>query len=327
MALPPSAIEIRESRFVGQRPADPGISNFAIQVRSQDVSIDDNTFLDCGDRCVNVSGVFQFTDNVMADCGTRYCIQTVGRGTVARNEMSNAVTGAYDSFFHHVLLLLAADVVVENNDIDGCGHGQCITAVLRSTGEIRNNRITARHGERTRIAIVLSDNAGGNDERTDRGSTLSVTGNAISGMGGNAGIEPDNPEAYAYNVAAFVNEGHSTLTANQNTINGANYGFITRTGSVTQGTRNVVTTARVGIGAFDDASRTQLNWNDIIAFRAFDVPDETDTDITCNWWDGAPSNFFGAPSRSVYTPWANQPVAATGSGECTGGLAAKKGPR
>ena len=329
---PASAIEIRESRFTGQRPAHPDISNFAIQVRSPDVTIAGNTILDCGDRCINVfGGEFQVADNVMRDCGIAYCIQAVGSGAIVRNQLSNSIAGEYDSFFHHVLLLAGqTDAIVEDNDILGCGHGQCITAVFRATGEIRNNRITARHGERTRIAIVLSDNSGGDSPETDRGASFQVSGNIITGEGSLAATDPDNPDAYPYSVAALVNEGHSTMTAAGNTIRDANHGVITRTGSVMTGSRNTISGVRVGIGTFANAGATNFNWNDVQAFRAFDIVTETGTDITCNWWggdDGAPQNFFGSPASSVYVPWATEPVAATGAGDCTGGLFTKKPTR
>ena len=319
---PASRIDIHDNRFSGQRSADDVASNFAVQVNHSDATIRNNVFTDCGVRCINAGGVLQVLDNQLSQCGTAVCVAAFGQASarIAGNHMSNVIAGEYDSWFHHVIFVHNTQAIIEDNDIDGCGFGQCITANVRANGDMRNNRITVRHGERTRIGIVLSDNQGGDAEETDRGGSFRLTGNVLIGVGGNADAEPDNPDAYPFTIGAFVNEGHSTMTAVGNTVTGANYGFITRTGSVLEGTQNTLSSLRVGVGTFANAGPTNLNWNDILAFRAFDLVTQEGTDITCNWWGGAPSNYFGEPDPSTYTPWANQPVAATGTGQCTGGL-------
>lgn len=320
----PSAIAISDSRFEGQREAVPGIGSFAIQVRSADVSIERNVFIDCGRLCANVSGTFAVTDNEFADCGATYCLHAFsGAGTIARNRMSNSVPGDEEWFLHHVLLLNSSvSATVEDNEVDGCGYGQCIVAIARASGVIRNNRITARHGDRTRIGIVLSDGEAGNSAATDRGASFTVTGNVLTGLGGPADPAPDDPASYAFSVSGLQAEGHSTMRADANAVHGADIGMLVRTGSVMEGERNRVNRVRAGIVAVDVGTRATLRWNDITRYRrALDQSGHTGSDLTCNFWDtpAGPQNYSSSQGASLFSPWATEPVAASSGGTCSGG--------
>lgn len=271
-------------------------------------------------------------ENTMTDCGTSGCTRAFLGSEVDMldNYLSDDISDAeVNGFFHHIVIYAGATGRVNGNLFDGCGHGQCIAGIDRAVLEVSENEFRIYEDHKTRFVIVGSDGTGGNDPQ-GREVDITVTDNVITGIGGNYGNDPGNPDAYAIKLGGLLIESYGRMEAHRNTIVNANMGISVLSGGVlTDGKDNKIQHVRAAVAGYDlwglGQSFVSLQSNDFTGYATSILNDSFDpnSDLTCNWWGTAagPQNMQGAQSSGpISTPWATGSVAGSSVTSCTGGI-------
>ncbi len=250
------------------------------------------------------------------ECGAYNCVfigsNTSGASTVTvfGNNITEHLT-AVDPFFHNVIEAWGPQThaFFENNDIDGCGRGQCILAANGAYLEVLNNRITAYAAHDTRHGILGSDGTGGASPLLPP-PTLLVNDNIITG--GDA-----SGSGFVY--GAIQAEHFTSMTANRNTITKATTGIGGWVDGRIMARDNVVRDVGVGIRVWFGAE-VDARFNDVtsagVQINVWQI-DPVLSDLTCNWWGGGePSTVGPVDKLPDFAPWATTPVANTGATGC-----------
>ena len=153
-------------------------------------------------------------------------------------------------------------------------------------------------------------------------SRVVVADNRITGTGGAA--NPNDSRSWPITVAGISLYQVAEAVVSGNTIRHAHAG-VWFDQTTAAGSDNVIDDVAIGIGGWgpDGAfSNVTMQSSDITNYStAIDGSYSFESlDLTCNWWGSplGPSNVEQGFEPATYTPWAQEPVAGTGTTSCSG---------
>ena len=302
--------------------------------RAASVSVVGADFAGCGEYCILAVGIataqgvvtygeLTVRDVDAVDCGAYSCVYATNgvEVSITGNRFSNAVATAPElAFFHNLIFLWLSRGEVSENVIDGCGLGQCIAVSGSSDAEVVGNRVTAYGAQGTRVGIVVSDG----DRGDHRASSARVRGNRVTGIGSNpANLDGHAVGCFGEYCGLITVEGGSTAEVSGNAVDNGNIGIYARDGGRISGRDNRVSNVGRGIAILDEGSSATLRFNDVTGATILDLeqsPGAGPSDLTCTWWGSAagPDAVASSAGASLYTPWAESPIAGTGASGCPG---------
>lgn len=276
------------------------------------------------------SGRHLVADNRITDCGDRVCVYLLNgaHGTITNNYLSNPSAGpdgptpeqpgsgvpAYANTHNLITLTGGAEATVVGNEIDGCGFGHCVLAVRGTSALIESNTFTSYQEQGTRYVIVAGDGAGGRSGDPSRGSVITARGNTFVGVG-DPGVDRDDINSYAVRWSLMLAEGvGSELRAYDNVGANAGSGLSAARNGRVSGSGNSLSLLRAGLAIYFSGAMF-ANGNDVTDYVfSMDEFEGRPSDLTCNYWgDAGPMNPMTQQGASLYTPWAEEPVADSAS--------------
>lgn len=279
-------------------------------------------------------------NSAFSDCGDWRCLGAIIDTDVDAVGNTFGETRTDLPPFLHSIIIYATDATgtFADNEIDGCGRGQCVTVINRADVDILRNDITAYADHGTRIVVVGSDGTVGQvPDFASRAPDLTIEDNVITGVGGSADINPGDPGAYAIEIAGILIENAAVARASRNRIENAATGIQLFNGDLIldgpdpgndggileSGSDNVITMVHRGIGVFG-SSVANLNSSDVTDYVESIVEGDNDepSDLTCNWWGtvAGPQNAAVSNPLVDFTPWATSSMAGTSTTSCSGGI-------
>lgn len=283
-------------------------------------TVADNDFTRCGLNCVFPQAVGSLTveGNRFDACTANAAVLGLGTGCiffrfadlgiVRGNHLSDRTTGTGEHFPILVLNVsgfpTAGEYLIEDNVLDGCGEGHCIVTDGTTVATVRGNHLTAYPADGTVSGIRSAALSGpGDDVIEDNFVTGSLEGITVNG-------------------------GGAVAVVSRNTVSDVHFGLGVLNGAVvTAGIDNVfsnvghavaLTTGPSGTGS---ATVNQSDFTNVHVSPVFFDDPGAIADLTCNWWGSAGGpDLTGIPAGIELVPFAESPIAGTGTTTCSGGL-------
>ncbi|HSH75059.1 MAG TPA: right-handed parallel beta-helix repeat-containing protein [Longimicrobiales bacterium] len=255
-------------------------ANQVVQVaQSASGLVDGNTFNGCG-----------FFDCIRASSGTT--------ATISNNEFTHVAGQSEWDYSDIIVVQNGASPTIEYNTLHSCGV-ICYKILDGSMPTIRNETITIPAGHGTQQVLITAE-----DDPAFGPHTVTFENNMVTGSGSELGL-------------GFYTETNATV--NGNTFAGFASGVEVHDNSTLTGRDNVFTLNGTAVSVF--VGSADFRFNDFSG-QSTDIGGggEGSSDLTCNYWGNVagPQSVIGGIPDTVYTPWADAPVAGTLASGCSG---------
>jgi hypothetical protein len=310
-AVPSGEVRFENLKFVGA-----GTYNIWAQGTYDQVVVDNSRFEVSGTSGVTAQGSTEEGANVSVQASTFVSappnLGTVG--TFAINTDFDVLNSSFSGFsFSGIQYQTGATGRVEGNTVTDCGLNGCIRTVNLNgaTVEIIDNDVSVNFGSSARWGIVGDD------------GPMVIQDNTVTGIGDGG----DSTSRASYPFEAGIRIGQVALgspgpgnatTLSGNSVTNAAVGIQTDEAQVA-GSDNFITTVHTGIEDLN-SSTGFINETDVTDYHV-PMDGEGSLDLTCNWWGqiGGPTNVPEHIDDTVFTPFADGPIAGPGTGNCGGG--------